>query len=87
VRHRLSIDRAGVVGRWLDRYPGEHLPFRNGLELRVYPFNVTLVIVGVVGDKAPPNFLLFRRDYLEEASGRPGMIKPDRRSLACSKRS
>ena len=44
---------------------------------------MTLVIVGVVGDKAPPNFLLFRRDYLEEASGRPGMadnmwVKVDR---------
>ena len=33
-----------------------------------YPFNVTLDIVGVFGDKAPPSFLYFRRDYLEEAN-------------------
>ena len=33
-----------------------------------YPFNVTLDIVGVFGGKAPPNFLYFRRDYLEEAN-------------------
>src|SRR5205814_3465576 len=38
----------------------------------VYPFNVTLNIVGEMKGKAPPNFLLFRRDYLEEAAGRPG---------------
>jgi putative ABC transport system permease protein len=40
-----------------------------------YPFNVTLTIVGVMeGKKAPPNFLIFRRDYLEEAAGRPGFV-------------
>lgn len=40
-----------------------------------YPFNVTLKIVGVMeGPKAPPNFLIFRRDYLEEAAGRPGFV-------------
>ena len=33
-----------------------------------YPFNVTLDIVGVFGGKAPPSFLYFRRDYLEEAN-------------------
>src|SRR5262249_9657056 len=40
----------------------------------VYPFNVTLKIVGTLGDKAPPNFLIFRSDYLEEAAGRPGFV-------------
>lgn len=40
----------------------------------LYPFNVTLTIVGILGGKAPPNFLLFRRDYLEEAAGRPGFV-------------
>ena len=34
----------------------------------LYPFNVTLDIVGVFGGKAPPSFLYFRRDYLEEAN-------------------
>jgi len=40
----------------------------------VYPFNVTLNIVGTLGGKAPPSFLIFRRDYLEEAAGRPGFV-------------
>ena len=40
----------------------------------LYPFNVTLTIVGTMGGKAPPNFLIFRRDYLEEAAGRPGFV-------------
>ncbi len=40
----------------------------------IYPFNVTLNIVGVLGGKAPPSFLIFRRDYLEEVRGRPGFV-------------
>ena len=40
----------------------------------LYPFNVTLNIVGVLTGKAPPNILYFRRDYLEEAAGRPGFV-------------
>jgi putative ABC transport system permease protein len=40
----------------------------------LYPFNVTLNIVGVLGSKSPPSLLYFRRDYLEEAAGRPGMV-------------
>jgi putative ABC transport system permease protein len=34
----------------------------------IYPVNLTFQIVGVLGDKAPPPILLFRRDYLEEAT-------------------
>ncbi|HUO03871.1 MAG TPA: FtsX-like permease family protein [Candidatus Binataceae bacterium] len=40
----------------------------------LYPFNVTLDIVGTVSGKAPPSFLIFRRDYLEEAAGQPGFV-------------
>ncbi|HEY6418968.1 MAG TPA: ABC transporter permease [Candidatus Binataceae bacterium] len=40
-----------------------------------FPFPVTLTIVGVMsGGKAPPDFLYFRRDYLDEAAGRPGIV-------------
>lgn len=39
-----------------------------------YPFNVTLRVVGVMGVRAPPNLLVFRRDYLEEAAGRRGFL-------------
>ena len=53
-----------------------HLHLGQQIQLRgtLYPFNVTLNIVGTIGGKAPPNFLLFRRDYLEEAAGRPGIV-------------
>jgi len=40
----------------------------------IYPFNLTLNIVGVMGGKAPPNFMIFRRDYLREAAGQPGFV-------------
>jgi putative ABC transport system permease protein len=40
----------------------------------IYQFNVALNIVGVLGEKAPPSFVLFRRDYLEEAAGEPGFV-------------
>ncbi|MHB8383545.1 MAG: ABC transporter permease [Candidatus Binataceae bacterium] len=40
----------------------------------LYPFNATLDIVGVMkGGSAPTNFLIFRRDYLEEAAEAAGM--------------
>jgi putative ABC transport system permease protein len=40
----------------------------------IYNFNLALNIVGTLGGKAPPSFLLFRRDYLEEAAGEPGFV-------------
>ncbi len=53
-----------------------HLQVGQQIQLKgtLYPFNVTLQIVGTIGGKAPPDFLLFRRDYLEEAAGRPGIV-------------
>ncbi|MGB8414673.1 MAG: FtsX-like permease family protein [Candidatus Binatus sp.] len=53
-----------------------HLRLGQQIQLRgtVYPFNVTLNIVGTIGGKAPPNLLLFRRDYLEEAAGQRGWV-------------
>jgi putative ABC transport system permease protein len=35
----------------------------------IYPVNLTLKIVGDLGGKAPPPVFLFRRDYLDEATG------------------
>src|SRR5712692_1965685 len=40
----------------------------------IYNFNLALNIVGTLGGKAPPSFLIFRRDYLEEAAGQPGFV-------------
>ena len=39
----------------------------------LYPFNVTLTIVGTMSGKAPPNFLIFRRDYLEGGGRAAGL--------------
>jgi len=62
-----------VGGETMKRF---HLQLGQQIQLRgtLYPFNVTLTIVGTFSGKAPPNFLLFRRDYLEEAAGRPGFV-------------
>ena len=45
------------------------------IELRgtIYPFNVTLAIVGTIAKGPVPSFLIFRRDYFEEAAGNPGI--------------
>src|SRR5258708_26709997 len=39
----------------------------------VYPFNVTLTIVGTMVKGPVPSFLIFRLDYFEEAAGNPGI--------------
>lgn len=40
----------------------------------VYPVDVSLVIADQLGEKAPPDSLLFRRDYLQEVLGGGGNI-------------
>lgn len=40
----------------------------------LYPFNVTLNIVGEMTGRTQRTFLYFHRDYLEEAAGRPGFV-------------
>jgi putative ABC transport system permease protein len=69
-----KIRTACLVGPGTMKKFGLHLGQQIQLKGTLYPFNVTLTIVGVTGGKAPPDFLLFRRDYLEEASGRPGIV-------------
>jgi putative ABC transport system permease protein len=39
-----------------------------------YPVNLTFQIVGVLGDKAPPPILLFRRDYLDDATNHQALV-------------
>jgi putative ABC transport system permease protein len=69
-----KIRTAALVGG--DTMKKFHLQVGQQIQLRgtLYPFNVTLQIVGTISGKAPPDFLLFRRDYLEEAAGRPGIV-------------
>ncbi|MFZ0886817.1 MAG: FtsX-like permease family protein [Candidatus Binataceae bacterium] len=39
-----------------------------------YPFDLTLNIVGELTSRAPSDFLIFRRDYLEQMRGQPGFL-------------
>src|SRR5256886_6496997 len=49
---------------------GQQIPLRG----TVYPFNVTLTIVGTIAKGPVPSFLIFRRDYFEEAAGNAGIV-------------
>jgi putative ABC transport system permease protein len=69
-----SLRTACLVGAGTMKRFGLHVGQQIMLRGTVYPFNVTLKIVGVLGNKAPTSFLIFRRDYLEEAAGRPGFV-------------
>src|SRR5215470_3201460 len=69
-----KIRTACFVGPSTMKKFGLHVGQQIQLKGTVYPFNVTLTIVGETGGKSPPDFLLFRRDYLEEAAGRPGFV-------------
>jgi putative ABC transport system permease protein len=53
-----------------------HLQVGQQIELRgtIYPFNVRLTIVGTIAKGPAPSFLIFRRDYFEDAAGRPGIV-------------
>jgi putative ABC transport system permease protein len=65
---------AALVGTETMRRFGFHVGQQIMLRGTIYPFNVTLNLVGTLGGNAPPSFLIFRRDYLEEARGRPGFV-------------
>lgn len=69
-----KIRTAALVGPGTMKQFGLHVGQQIMLRGTIYPINVTLKIVGTTGGKAPPNFLIFRRDYLEEAIGRPGFV-------------
>src|SRR5262249_52524468 len=69
-----KIRTAALVGQGTMKRFGLHVGQQIMLRGTIYPINVTLKIVGTMGGKSPPNFLLFRRDYLEEAIGRPGFV-------------
>jgi putative ABC transport system permease protein len=69
-----KIRTAALVGSGTMRRFHLHLGQQIMLRSPIYRFNLTLKIVGVTGGKAPANFLVFRRDYLEETLGRPGFV-------------
>ncbi len=69
-----SLRTACVVGPGTMRRFGWHVGQQVMLKGTIYPLNPTLTIVGQLTSKAPPDFFLFRRDYLEEMLGRPGFV-------------
>jgi putative ABC transport system permease protein len=68
------VRTGALVGRETMKRFGFHVGQQIMLRGTIYPFNVTLDIVGTLGGKAPPSFVIFRRDYLEEVRGRPGFV-------------
>jgi putative ABC transport system permease protein len=72
--HFKGLRTACLVGASTMKRFNWHVGQQIMLRGTLYPFNVTLTIVGAMSGKAPPNFLIFRRDYLEEAAGRPGFV-------------
>jgi len=68
------IRTAALVGPGTMRRFHFHVGQQIMLRSPLYHFNLTFKIVGVTSGKAPANFLVFRRDYLEEALGRPGYV-------------
>ena len=68
-----KIKTACLVAQGTMRRFNLHVGQQIQLRGTVYPFNVTLTIVGTI-DKGPvPSFLIFRLDYFEEAAGKPGI--------------
>jgi len=68
-----KIKTACLVAQGTMRRFNLHVGQQIQLRGTVYPFNVTLTIVGTI-DKGPvPSFLIFRHDYFEEAAGNPGI--------------
>jgi putative ABC transport system permease protein len=51
-----------------------HLGQQIMLRGTIYPVDLTFQIAGELGDKAPPPILLFRRDYLEEATNHRAQV-------------
>ena len=69
-----GLRTACLVGPGTMRRFGWHVGQHVMLKGTIYPFNPTFTIVGELTSKAPPDFFLFRRDYLEEMAGRPGFV-------------
>lgn len=69
LRRFQQLRTAALVGPETMKRFGFHIGQRIMLRGTIYPFNVTLDIVGTLNGKAPPSFLVFRRDYLEEVRG------------------
>jgi putative ABC transport system permease protein len=68
-----KIKTACLVAQGTMRRFNLHVGQQIQLRGTVYPFNVTLTIVGTIAKGPVPSFLIFRLDYFEEAAGNPGI--------------
>jgi len=68
------VKTGALVGTTLLRRYRWKVGDRVTLRGTVYPVDVELTIVGLLGGTAPPYALMFRRDYLDEILGRPGTV-------------
>src|SRR5205807_3916172 len=68
-----EIKTACLVAQGTMRRFNLHVGQQIQLRGTVYPFNVTLTIVGTIAKGPVPSFLIFRLDYFEEAAGNPGI--------------
>ncbi|HLX36211.1 MAG TPA: FtsX-like permease family protein [Candidatus Binataceae bacterium] len=69
-----KIRTACVVGADTMKRFNLHVGQQIILKGTIYPFNVTLNIVGAMNGRTQRTFIYFHRDYLEEAAGRPGFV-------------
>jgi putative ABC transport system permease protein len=67
-----SVRSAALVEQGLMRRFGWSVGREVTLRGIMYPIDLQLTIVGTIGGHAPPSRIIFRRDYLDEAIGRPG---------------
>jgi putative ABC transport system permease protein len=69
-----KLRTACLVGTGTMKRFNFHLGQQIMLRGTVYDFPVTLAIVGELAGKSPPDFLIFRRDYLEQAAKRSPFV-------------
>lgn len=68
-----KIKTACLVANGTMRRFNLHVGQKIQLRGTAFPFNVDLTIVGTIAKGPAPSFLVFRRDYFDEAAGRPGI--------------
>src|SRR5258708_26384826 len=68
-----KIKTACLVAQGTMRRFNLHVGQQIQLRGTLYPFNITLNIVGTIPRAPAPNLLIFRLDYFEEAAGNPGI--------------
>ena len=72
--HFRSLRTAVIVAPAVMRRFGWHVGQRFTLRGTADPVSLNMEVIGSLKDTAPPDAMLFRRDYLEESLNGPGMV-------------